>query len=136
MSKIIRQPKTKTGFAYSLDFEFKDNPGSGFGFKCDQDGIVDDHSLQNEGLKNFMYCQIGKFPNGEEVKCVGVKKREWRQFIPALLHCDCGWNVTLEFFTNSCQCGRDYDRSGSILAPRSQWGEETGESMFEILNIH
>lgn len=43
-----------------------------------------------------------------EVKCCG----EW-------LHCGS--------FTNTCQCGADYNMSGQRLAPRAQWGEETGE---------
>ncbi len=35
---------------------------------------------------------------------------------------------------NTCDCGRDYNAFGQILAPRSQWGEETGESLSDILN--
>lgn len=45
--------------------------------------------------------------------------------------CDCG-----EYLPShgpgrdlSCdKCGRDYNSSGQRLAPRSQWGEETGET--------
>ena len=35
--------------------------------------------------------------------------------------CDSGWS-------NACDCGTEYNGSGQQLAPRSQWGEETGES--------
>ena len=28
------------------------------------------------------------------------------------------------------ECGSEYSMSGSKLAPRSQWGEETGESFY------
>jgi len=49
--------------------------------------------------------------------------------------CDCGREVLLYGFTNTCDCGRDYNMSGQLLAPRSQWGEETGESVSDILSI-
>ena len=55
--------------------------------------------------------------------------------IPALLECDCGHNLELTAFTNTCVCGTDFNMSGQRLAPRSQWGEETGESVSEILAI-
>ncbi len=39
-------------------------------------------------------------------------------------------------FTNTCpSCGTDYNMSGQQLAPRSQWGEDTGESLADILDI-
>lgn len=49
--------------------------------------------------------------------------------------CECGKEVELLEFTNTCKCGRDYNMSGELLASRSQWGEETGESLDEILSI-
>jgi len=53
---------------------------------------------------------------------------------PVLL-CDCGREVDLVGFTNSCSCGADYDSAGNLLAPREQWGEETGEYLGDILRI-
>ena len=47
--------------------------------------------------------------------------------------CECGRSVDLFHFTNTCECGRDYNSSGQELAPRSQWGEETGESYSDIM---
>lgn len=52
---------------------------------------------------------------------------------PAIIRCECGQHVTLHGFTNTCECGRDYNLDGALLAPRSQWGEETGEYAGEIL---
>ena len=50
--------------------------------------------------------------------------------------CVCGRRVELREFTNTCgQCGRDYSMTGQQLAPRSQWGEDTGESVSDILDI-
>lgn len=51
-----------------------------------------------------------------------------------LLTCDCGEEVELQGFTNTCDgCGADYNWSGQRLAPREQWGWETGESASDIL---
>lgn len=50
--------------------------------------------------------------------------------------CSCGEAVGLSGFTNTCpKCGRDYNSSGQELAPRKQWGCETGESLSDILRI-
>ena len=48
----------------------------------------------------------------------------------------CGQEFMLDRFTNTCPvCGADYNSSGQMLAPRSQWGEETGESVHDILSV-
>lgn len=47
--------------------------------------------------------------------------------------CHCGATVLCSDFTNTCSCGRDYNWSGMLLAPRSCWGEETGETAADIL---
>jgi len=50
--------------------------------------------------------------------------------------CECGKEVTLvHALVNTCECGRDYNMSGQLLAPRIQWGEDTGESPAEILGF-
>ena len=47
----------------------------------------------------------------------------------------CGRYVAIDpgAFTSSCDCGTDYNWNGTLLAPRSQWGEETGESLADIM---
>lgn len=57
--------------------------------------------------------------------------------IPAIIKCErCGEPVGLSGFTNTCDnCNADYNLSGQILGPRQFWGEETGESLSDILNI-
>lgn len=47
--------------------------------------------------------------------------------------CHCGRIVECRGFTNTCDCGADYNHAGQRLAPRSQWGEETGETAADIL---
>lgn len=52
-----------------------------------------------------------------------------------LVECDCGEEVFCQGFTSTCACGADYNSSGQLLAPRDQWGEETGESYSDIMSI-
>jgi hypothetical protein len=53
----------------------------------------------------------------------------WQLLEPAVARCDCGARVHLgDSWANECgRCGREYNGSGQLLAPRSQWGWETGE---------
>lgn len=48
---------------------------------------------------------------------------------PGIIRCDCG--AKLEAWDHhdvDCdRCQREYNSAGQLLAPRSQWGEETGE---------
>jgi len=54
---------------------------------------------------------------------------------PKVIEC-CGEELPCPNFTNTCpHCSADYNWAGQRLAPRSQWGEETGESVEEILGI-
>lgn len=55
---------------------------------------------------------------------------------PAIGQCDCGAQVELAHFTNTCdRCGADYNSSGQRLASREFWGEETGEHPADIARI-
>ena len=63
----------------------------------------------------------------EEVRCPETN----RLLDPALWKCDCGEELTCTEFTNTCECGADYNWNGSRLANREQWGEETGEHWSE-----
>lgn len=53
---------------------------------------------------------------------------------PKIIQC-CGQSLALPDFTNTCpHCDTDYNSFGQRLAPRSQWGEETGEHWTDIVN--
>ncbi|RJO63153.1 MAG: hypothetical protein C4542_00475 [Dehalococcoidia bacterium] len=75
-------------------------------------------------------------PGGYIVKKVPSSVRYVRQLISCYVEvvCDCGKTVECTGFTNTCdRCGRDYNWNGTLLAPRNQWGEETGECEADIL---
>jgi len=55
---------------------------------------------------------------------------------PAVGICDCcGGRVTLygSFDCRCKNCGAEYNLFGQRLAPRSQWGYETGETLSDIV---
>lgn len=66
----------------------------------------------------------------------GVRDPETYSFIePPAVECSCcGARVDLYDNDNQCKCGSIFNGFGQMLAPREQWGEETGESVFEIYN--
>lgn len=53
-----------------------------------------------------------------------------RTVSPMIITCVCGNLVHLDnSWANECDnCQREYNMQGQELAPREQWGEETGES--------
>lgn len=55
-----------------------------------------------------------------------------------ILNCDCGHKTDLseerdDFTCGGYGCRREYNCFGQALAPREQWGDETGESLTDIL---
>tara|TARA_Y100001937_G_scaffold95552_1_gene129824 strand:- start:162 stop:605 length:444 start_codon:yes stop_codon:yes gene_type:complete len=63
---------------------------------------------------------------------LGYYENEFSYRVPAQIKC-CGKWMSLSKFTNTCECGADYNGSGQLLALREQWGEETGEHWTECL---
>lgn len=123
--KIISERRTVEGVEYSLGFEWVGTPGAGFSFACDKDGNIDVEAMPATARGNYEMCLANP---GGELRATGVETREWSYREPAIGKCECGREVALEGFTNTCDCGRDYNMSGQMLAPRAQWGEETGET--------
>lgn len=64
-----------------------------------------------------------------------IETREYESYTPRTVEvrCDCDRMVICQGFTNPCYCGADYDSNGNRLAPREQWGEETGETYADIV---
>lgn len=130
--KIIQEREIISSVHYDLVFEFKDKYGSGFAFACDENGVVDLARLTDASLANYRKCLDGTYSVREgEIEC-----RESSYVQSRIGQCECGAEVYLDHFTNTCDgCGRDYNMSGHELADRAQWGEETGESLADILTI-
>lgn len=127
--EIIKQRERVEVESYMLCFSWKDSPGSGFSFPCDKEGNVE--SMNPDAQDNLDKCLNGTY----DVIAKGVENYSYSYTSPKIGKCHCGREVQLDHFTNTCDCGADYNSSGSLLAPRSQWGEETGESLGDILRI-
>lgn len=158
--KIKSQRTTTYTETYSLTFEYIGSNGSGCAFDCDKEGKVDLSKLHPCAILTYTEAKFGQVTRRENVQYrVGadgeyepipgtgemvtreVSKGEVityinRQIVPAVGECDCcGRDVHLYGFTNTCECGADYNMSGQMLAPREQWGEETGETAADILSF-
>lgn len=134
MIEIIRTRERVERATYYRCFDREDQPGSGWSFPCDEHGNVDVASLAPAGKENWDECVTNTKSSGPVVDR-GVETITNYYTRPAIGRCDCGSEVALSGFTNTCECGADYNMSGSRLAPREQWGEETGESLSDILQI-
>lgn len=120
--KIIKTRNRKVAVSYRRAFEWLDCPGSGFAFPCNENGVLD--SLPPAAKENFAFC----LAHPEQLADLGIEKTEQAYTEPAIGLCNrCGREIALQGFTNTCDCGLDYNMSGQQLADRSQWGEETGE---------
>jgi len=118
--KIIRERETVECVRYVREFTYKSG-GGGYMFDCDADGNLENPT--KEARENFQKCIDGTYV----VQDRGVVPLRWTCTEPRVGRCDCGEEIELSQFTNTCVCGADYNSAGQLLAPREQWGEETGE---------
>lgn len=159
--KIVSKRRHVEAKRYSYSYEYADMPGAGYGFDCDAHGNIDETKVAAESLA---VCRAGQvevtrdqqwkinpdrndvdmpyvpvYGSGRRVVVklidMGVQEYDASYTEAAIGECACGEEVHLDRFTNSCDCGRDYNMSGQLLADRSQWGEETGESAGDILAV-
>jgi len=136
--KIISRRQHHEEKYYQLCFDYVGESGAGYSFSCDEHGTVDAEKLAVEkpiAFDSYQQCLTGKI-NNHDLQAPYVSEHTNRWVEPAIGECNsCGNHVELRGFTNTCDCGADYNMSGQELAPRSQWGEETGELLADILSI-
>ena len=124
--KIIRKRERISQVTYSHNFYWKDTPSAGFSFDCNENGII--LNLNECAQENYEKCINGEY----DVINEGIVKYKSSYISPAIGLCSCGCEVILSNFTNTCDnCDSDYNMTGDLLAPRNQWGEETGEYWWE-----
>lgn len=134
--EIVQEQEFGTSVSYSHDYQWGDCPGAGFGFDCDEIGNPTFQGSSSAARENYAMCLRGHGDNGVKINDMGINRREHRYRIAAVGKCACGTLVQLDGFTNTCpKCERDYNSCGQLLAPREQWGEETGETANDILAI-
>jgi len=128
--KILTEAKFVERVSYYLYFEWVDRPGAGYAFECDEHGNVSD--LHELAEANYRRVVSGAY--GDKLVAQGVQRRVHRFRDPAIGRCDvCCRRVPLTHaLVNTCRCGAEYSGSGQRLAPRSEWGKETGETDADI----
>src|ERR1019366_4380092 len=128
--RILKRRTHHHHVEHRLLFERAEAGGAGFSFPCDHEGTVDAARLPAAARDNYRACLAGL----ALVRSVVESVHDFTE--PAVGECGgCSREVVLGGFTNTCDCGADYNGSGQLLAPREQWGEETGESLGDILNV-
>ena len=131
MLKIIEPARTIETVIRVLAFDRTDQPGAGWEFDCDEDGNVDESKLNANSRHTLELCRrgIGVLPGRRIV----TYRNTYRQ--ARVVQC-CSSHFELSGFTNTCpECSADYNWAGQRLAPREQWGEETGEHWADIANL-
>ncbi len=129
MIPIIKRREHKTETTYDHCFHWKTDKSSGYSFPCDKEGNL--KNLRPEAESNYQMCLVS-----DDLVDDGIRPYTHSWIEPAIARCECSHKIQLESFTNTCEkCGRDYNLSGQNLAPRSQWGWDTGETLNEILDI-
>ena len=121
--KILRERQYHERTEYRREYELE---GRGYSFPVEKGDVVLDNPGAEQNYRKCLAAGIDK----------GVKSYLHSWWENAIGECvNCGEEVELRGFTNTCECGADYNSSGQLLGPREQWGEETGESLSDILNI-
>jgi hypothetical protein len=116
---------------YVRSFDTVGHPGCGYAFACDKEGnLLPPSCSEAEVNRAKVFAAIG-------IKYLDRGIQSWSApwTAPAIGICEkCGHLITLELpIANSCDgCDAEYTMSGQRLAPREQWGEETGESLADI----
>jgi hypothetical protein len=129
--KIVKRRIHHHHVEHRLVFERVGAGGAGFSFACDHEGTVDAARLPAAARDNFHRACVAGLAF---VRTVLESVHDYTE--PAVGECEqCGSDVVLGGFTNTCECGADYNGSGQLLAPRGQWGEETGESLSDIIGV-
>lgn len=120
MAKFIREREHCEEAVHYLFFQLRGHTaGTGKSFRCSAEGVaLDEHH-------RLIAAQCEHDSEHYAPPVVETSTHRWT--VPGAIECGCGLEVELDRFTNTCECGRDYNMSGELLAPREQWGEETGE---------
>lgn len=133
MAEFIRKRQKVHIEEYRLVYVTDIKRGTSFSFPCDKEGRVLTLQLSDVALLNFQHCCEGDIsPRVED-----YSYDHWDNAAIKCVRCD--EEVVLHGFTNTCLTCKtrgittDYNLSGQLLAPRSQWGEETGETYADIV---
>jgi hypothetical protein len=134
MAEWIKHSERVTHVRHMRVFDYAGGRDWGFAFDCDEQGNLSSDPMNLAARDNYAKCLTGTV-DGRRVVDRGIQREEWTSRELGVIRCACGAELELYMvMTNTCdECGRDYNSSGQLLAPREQWGWDTGESLSDIL---
>lgn len=133
MLQNMKRSQRVEATSYFLVFNLVGTRDVGYSFDCDEQGNIDESKLAPEALPNLEMCRKGELKDGTKLQEPRVVSYTNRYTEPGSGTCACGRRVVLESsWANLCTCGREYNGSGQLLAPREHWGEETGETVGDM----
>jgi len=125
MADIIKESHHVNESESFLNFDYRNMPGAGFSFDCNEDGSLTKETLAKpDAMRNYAYClEECKKENGEVV-ALGVKTRNYRNFVPAVIKCSkCTKEHHLgygRYPDTQCSCGQNYNAFGQELRDNYQ----------------
>lgn len=127
MNRIIAPASRQTVTETEHVFAWRDTPDAGYSFRIAADG----EPIVPNGVADMVRERVA---NGELID-KGLVTYTYEITTGPMLRCDCGREIELILrnYCTTCDCGRDYNASGQLLAPREQWGEETGENWTDLI---
>lgn len=125
--RTIREQFVYGATEFRLTFDRPDGSG-GYGFDCTPSGTPVFDARHAETQRRSYHAALSGVATGEFLS-PRVEKHTHSWTSPRIVECDCGGEVELaSSFANGCElCPAEYSGTGVRLAPRHQWGEETGE---------
>jgi hypothetical protein len=130
--KLIKNSERVTEVTYEAVFDSLEMNGCAYSFPCTWDGQI--YPLKNELAEANLQKLLTDGMGGTYTSKPEVRTWKHSYTIAAQWRCDCGAIVYIAGRDETCErCGADYNASGQRLAPRSQWGEETGETYGDIV---
>lgn len=96
--------------SYDLTFSYRGDPGCGYAFPCDENGVVEVGMMTPCAIENLEMCRSSP----DKLIATGIRKSVNRYTEPATARCTCGGVVTLEDpMNNDCpKCHQTYNMSG------------------------
>lgn len=131
MSQVLRRREPVDVIRRCREFAYADDSRASWSFPCNKQGKL--IAPTPEARANYERLVTGKI-YGREVEDLGIVEHLSVYWKDGLLLCDCGAEFKFgHYWVNICeQCGAEYNGSGQRLAPRAQWGEETGEHPADV----
>lgn len=122
MLDIIKERTRETVTVYYVEFNYKDDPNSGFRFPADSDGTIAFDKMTELAKANYRKCLTDN-----RLTKAKLKANVYNYTDPAVGKCTCGSEVVLTggyLGANQCECGRWYNVFGQELLDPKFWEED------------